>query len=363
MSKSTTNATPSFDHSQAETLGILVTNLGTPDAPTKTAVRRYLKQFLSDTRVIKTSKWLWWPILNLIILNTRPKRSAAAYAKVWTDDGSPLLHITQQQADALQQAFDDDEGHVQVQMAMRYGSPSIDNGLAALRGQGAQRILVLPLYPQYSATTIASTFDEVARCLQTSNWLPELRFVNHYHDHPAYIAALASSVQAHWKNQGQSEKLLLSFHGIPHEYFTDGDPYHCECQKTGRLLAEALGLNDDQWLLTFQSRLGPKKWLQPYTDKTLQALAKDGTKSLDILCPGFSADCLETLEEMAIENKHTFLKAGGEQYHYIPCLNDSPDHIAMLKGLAQQHMQGWPSEPTDETELAARAQRAAQLDA
>jgi ferrochelatase len=332
-----------YRHDSPDSLGILLVNLGTPDSPSTADVRRYLKEFLWDPRVVETSRPVWWLVLNGVILNTRPRRSAAAYAKVWTEQGSPLLVISEQQRAALQSALDEAlPGPVSVALAMRYGNPSIAAGLAELREAGARRVLVLPLYPQYSATTTASIFDAVTAELRTWRWLPELRFVNHYHDDPAYIAALADSVREHWAAHGQGEKLVLSFHGIPKAYFDAGDPYYCECQKTGRLLAEALGLSETQWLLTFQSRLGPKEWLRPYTDQTLQQLAGDGTRTVDVICPGFSADCLETLEEIAMENRDTFLAAGGEAYRYIACLNDRPAHIAQLAQLVQRHVQGWP---------------------
>lgn len=335
-----------FNHPQAEKIGLLLTNLGTPNSPTKKELRIYLKAFLSDKRVIKMSKLLWWPILNLVILNTRPKHSAKAYAKVWGEHRSPLYTIAKAQTKALQKWFQENDPKVEVVLAMRYGSPPIKQGLQQLAELGARRILVLPLYPQYSATTTASTFDAVANALKQCNWLPELRFVNHYHDFPAYIEALANSVRAHWEENGPAEKLLMSFHGIPEKYFTDGDPYYCECQKTGRLLAEALNLNQQQWALSFQSRLGPKQWLSPYTDETVKQLGATGTQSLDIICPGFSADCLETLEEMAMENREVFIQAGGKEYRYISCLNDSPEHIDAIAALARQHMQGWQQPPS-----------------
>jgi ferrochelatase len=336
-----------FRHDAADSLGILLVNLGTPDSPSPADVRRYLKEFLWDPRVVEMARPIWWLVLNGVILNTRPRRSAAAYAKVWTDEGSPLLVISKQQQAALQQQLSDTlPGPVHVALAMRYGNPSIATGLAELREAGARRVLVLPLYPQYSATTTASIFDAVTAELKNWRWLPELRFVNHYHDDPAYIAALADSVREHWAQHGQAEKLVMSFHGIPKEYFEAGDPYFCECQKTGRLLAEALGLSEQQWLLTFQSRLGPKEWLSPYTDQTLEQLGKGGTRTVDVICPGFAADCLETLEEIAMENRDTFLEAGGEGYRYIPCLNDRPDHIAQLGQLVQRHVQGWAEADT-----------------
>jgi ferrochelatase len=331
-----------YYHDQVAQIGILLVNLGTPDAPDRASVRRYLKEFLWDPRVVEMARPAWWLVLNGIILNTRPGRSAKAYQKVWTDEGSPLLVISHRQRAALAAAMLERFGcEVPVALGMRYGNPSIRAALKELRDAGARRILVMPLYPQYSATTTASIFDAVTAELRTWRWVPELRFINHYHDDPTYIAALKNSVEQHRAESGTADRLLLSFHGIPEEYFHKGDPYFCECQKTGRLLAESLDLTPHQWQLSFQSRLGPKQWLQPYTDHTLEALAKEGVKSVQVMCPGFSADCLETLEEVAMENRDIFLGAGGERYEYIPCLNDEPEHIAMLAGLAEQHMQGW----------------------
>ncbi len=342
-----------FSHSQPGKTGVLLVNLGTPDAPDRRSVRRYLKEFLWDRRVVELARPIWWLVLNLIILNTRPGRSAAAYQKVWTDQGSPLMVISQAQRDALARALADRD--MPVVLAMRYGNPSIAAGLEELRASGVRRLLVLPLYPQYSATTTASIFDAVTEQLRNWRWLPELRFVNHYHDRPAYIEALADAVREHQASHGVADKLLLSFHGIPQEYFHKGDPYFCECQKTGRLLAEALGLAPEQWQLSFQSRLGPKQWLQPYTDHTLEALAADGTKSVQVICPGFSADCLETLEEIAMENREVFIEAGGERYEYIPCLNDKPAHTAMLADLVAQHTQGWGTSSGEPEQVLQRA--------
>jgi len=351
-----------FSHDEADSLGILVTNLGTPDSHQPRAVRRFLKEFLWDPRVVEVPRPLWWLMLNLVILNTRPRRSAAAYAKIWTDEGSPLLVISEHEAQALQSQMDRQfDTPVKVVLAMRYGNPSIAAGLEQLRTAGARRILVLPLYPQYSASTTASTFDAVSLKLRHWRWLPELRFVNHYHDEPAYIEALAESVRDYWSVNGEPDKLVMSFHGIPKAYFLAGDPYFCECHKTARLLAEKLELTQHRWQLTFQSRLGPKEWLKPYTDHTLQALAKEGIRNVHVMCPGFSADCLETLEEIAMENRDTFLAAGGENYAYIPCLNDRPSHIAMLSELVVKHVKGWlPTQALSEQkeELAQRKARA-----
>jgi ferrochelatase len=350
-----------YHHDNPDCLGVLLTNLGTPDSPSPLDVRRYLQEFLWDPRVVEVARPIWWLVLNGIILNTRPRRSARAYARIWTDAGSPLLVASQQQRDALQATLNEAmPGTVQVTLAMRYGNPSIAAGLAELREAGARRVLVLPLYPQYSATTTASTFDAVTTELRSWRWLPELRFINHYHDDMQYITALADSVRSHWAEHGQAERLVMSFHGIPRAYFEAGDPYYCECQKTGRLLAKALGLEPQQWLMTFQSRLGGKEWLRPYTDQTLTQLGQEGVKRVDIICPGFAADCLETLEEIALENRDTFLAAGGEAYRYIPCLNDRPAHINALAQLVIQHSEGWPESLTaqDSAELHQRRQLA-----
>lgn len=332
-----------FKHDGKPCLGILLTNLGTPNAPTTTAVRKYLAEFLSDPRVVETPRAIWWLVLHGIILRTRPRRSAHAYGKIWTKDGSPLLSLANKQTQAIRKELANRiPGPVRVELAMRYGNPSIKSGLEKLRAAGAQRLLVLPLYPQYSATTTASTFDAVADVLKSWRRLPELRLVNHYHDQPGYIQALAESIRAHWQQHGQAEKLLFSFHGIPQDYFAAGDPYHCECHKTARLVAETLHLEKEQWLVTFQSRFGPRAWLEPYTDETLKQLALNGTRSVNVICPGFSADCLETLEEINIQYRAQFIACGGEQFIYIPALNDQPRHIKALADIIIQHCQGWP---------------------
>ncbi len=329
---------PVIDKSIPERLGVLLVNLGTPDSPATEDVRRYLAEFLSDTRVVESPRWLWWFILNGIILRTRPRRSAAAYASVWTDEGSPLMRVSQRQAEALQQQLDDRmDQPVRVVLAMRYGNPSIAAGLDQLRQANASRLLVLPLYPQYCAATTASVFDAVTAELQHWRRIPELRFINHYQDHPAYIRALADSVRTVWAREEQPERLLMSFHGIPQEYADGGDPYPQECRTTASLLAAELELSDDQWAVSFQSRMGRKPWIQPYTDKLLKAWGEEGVKRVHVICPGFAADCLETLEEIAVENRDYFLKAGGQSYHYIPALNESPGHIELMAELVQQH--------------------------
>ncbi|MFT7127580.1 MAG: ferrochelatase [Pseudoalteromonas tetraodonis] len=351
---------PDFSHKQHDKVGVLITNLGTPDAPKKADLKRYLKEFLSDPRVIEVPRLLWWMILNLVILNIRPSRSAKAYATVWTERGSPLLFHTQDQAEALRGKLQQKHGEsVVVDFAMRYGSPSIDSVIDKMLEQGVRKLLVLPLYPQYCASTTASTFDAVAASLSKKRLIPEIRFVNHYHDFPAYIQSLADKIRQHWEANGRADKLIFTYHGIPKRYLLSGDPYHCECYATSRLVAENLGLAKDEYLLSFQSRFGREEWLQPYTDKTLIALAREGVKSVQLVCPGFSSDCLETVEEIGIENRDYFLEAGGERYEYIPALNADPGHIEMMAELAEQHMQGWSG--CDDTAL--RAELAAELGA
>ncbi|SDM60992.1 ferrochelatase [Oryzisolibacter propanilivorax] len=323
---------------------VLLCNLGTPDAPTAPALRRYLAQFLGDPRVVEIPRLAWWPILHGIILRTRPRRSAAKYATVWTPEGSPLAVWTQRQATLLRGWLGEAGQHVAVQYAMRYGNPSIASQIDALQAAGVQRVLVLPLYPQYSSTTTASIFDDVAAFVRRARVYPELRFINSYHDHPAYIAALAASVRAHWAREGgPADKLVMSFHGIPERNVRLGDPYADECRTTARLLAEALDLDESRYAITFQSRFGPAQWLQPYTEPTLVALAQGGTKRVDVMCPGFPGDCLETLEEINDEAREAFLHAGGQEFRYIPCLNDSPAWIDALRAIAQQHLSGWPT--------------------
>lgn len=332
-----------YSHDTQPVTGVLITNLGTPDAPTREALQRYLGEFLWDPRVVDTQRVLWWLILHGIILRIRPARSARSYQKVWTEQGSPLLAISKRQAVALQALLKTKfSGPVVVALGMRYGNPSISSALQQLHAANVRRLLVLPLYPQYAASTTASTFDAVAEVLKTWRWLPELRMINHYHDEPAYIDALAKSIQEFRQTHGASERLIFSFHGLPERYLLLGDPYHCECHKTARLAAERLQLPDDSWQVTFQSRFGREEWLKPYTDHTLKSWAKAGVKSVDVICPGFSADCLETLEEIAMENRDIFLNAGGQKYHYIPALNDRPDHIQMLIGLVEKHTKFWP---------------------
>jgi ferrochelatase len=346
--------TPDYQHNTSDKIGVLLTNLGTPDAPTPKALKRYLKQFLSDPRVVEVPRLLWWFILNGIILQIRPRRSAKAYATVFTEQGSPLLFHTRQQAEAIAKAFaDDGNTDVVVDFAMRYGNPSFASVLDNMFAKGVRKILVLPLYPQYSAATSGSTFDELAKDFSQRRWLPDLRFISHYHDDASYINACVERIKAHWAEHGRADKLMFSYHGIPKRYLLNGDPYHCECYKSSRLIAEALQLNKDQYMTTFQSRFGREEWLKPYTDETLKALPAQGVKSVQVFCPGFAADCLETIEEIGEENREYFMHAGGEQYQYITALNNRPQHINALYQLIKDNLQGW--QVTDDANRALRA--------
>ena len=355
---------PEFRHGQPPRTAVLYCNLGTPDAPTPAAVRRYLAEFLSDARVVEIPRLLWMLILHGIVLRVRPAKSAAKYASVWTKEGSPLKVWTEKQARLLQ-GWLAQRGHpVRVRYAMRYGQTSIASQLDALKADGVTRVLILPAYPQYSATTTASVFDAVYAWAARTRLIPELRFVNHYHDDPLYIEALVKKVRKHWLDNGRADQLVMSFHGVPQRTLQLGDPYHCECFKTARLLADRLGLHKDQFKVTFQSRLGRAKWLEPYTEPSLIALARAGVASVDVVCPGFTSDCLETLEEINIEARKAFLTAGGKEFQYIACLNDQPEWINALCSVAQQHMGGWATQqPDDEAAPAAARSRAIALGA
>jgi protoporphyrin/coproporphyrin ferrochelatase len=329
-------------HAVAPRAAVLLVNLGTPEAPTAKAVRPYLKEFLSDRRVVEVPRPIWWLILNGIILPFRAPRSARAYASVWTEHGSPLLVNSRKLADQLQMQLHKTMPRVTVMLAMNYGKPSIDQAIDRLRAENIQRLLVVPMYPQYSATTTASVFDRVTRSLSRLRWLPEVRFINDYHREDKWLDAVAGRIAAFQRKHGQPDQLLFSFHGIPKRNLMAGDPYYCQCRASAGLIAERLELADSAWKLSFQSRLGKAEWLKPYTDKTLQTMAKNGVKRVQVVCPGFSIDCLETLEEIAMENRDEFMHAGGESLEYIPCLNDGNDHVAMLAGLVDKHTQGWP---------------------
>ena len=350
---------PPYPHGIPGRTAVLLVNLGTPEAPTPAAVRRYLRGFLSDRRVVEIPWALWWPILQGVILPFRPRVSAAKYAAIWTDQGSPLMVHSQQQALLLRGYLGDRGIDADVVLAMRYGEPSIAGALKTLAERYVERVLILPMYPQYSATTTASALDAVFAVLARRRNLPEVRWVKHFHDHAGYIGALRQSVLQHWSRHGRAQdrggKLVMSFHGVPKRTLRLGDPYHCECQKTARLLAEALALTSDEYVVTFQSRFGRAEWLGPYTAPTLQTLARGGAASVDVICPGFPADCLETLEEIAIEGRATFMAAGGSEFHYIPSLNGAPAFISALVDLCAQHMHGWP---TERSMIESRAQQA-----
>lgn len=310
--------------------GILLVNLGTPTAPTSTAVRRFLREFLSDPRVVSIPKPIWWVILNAVVLTRRPCPVAEKYAKIWMEEGSPLMVHSQSIADKLQQVLSKD---FSVKLAMRYGEPSIKNQLREFKQQGVKKIMVLPLYPQYAESTTSSVFDAVTKELNTWRIVPDLTFISNYFDHPSYIAAIEQQIKTHWAKNGRAEKLIFSFHGLPKRRIKQGSPYQSQCEQTVDLVVQQLDLEPESWQLVYQSRFGREEWLQPYCDKTLAQLPQEGCKSVDVICPGFSVDCLETLEEIKITNKEIFLQAGGESFSYIPALNDSPMQIDLLSRL------------------------------
>ena len=343
---------PPFTHGTPLSTGVLLINLGTPDEPTPAAVRRYLKQFLSDTRVVEIPKAIWWIILNLIILNVRPAKSAKKYATIWTKEGSPLRIYTARQTQMLRGFLGEKiKSPLKVEYAMRYGNPSMASAIDKLKAANCDNILVLPLYPQYAASTTASTMDELGRVLAEMRNVPGIRFVRSFHDHPAYIKAIAKNVLAEWMKIGRpnfaTDKLLMTFHGVPKFHLVKGDPYHCQCHKSARLIAEELGVKKGDYVVTFQSRFGKTEWLQPYTDKTLETLGAAGTKRIDVICPGFAADCLETLEEIAMEAKETFLHAGGKTFNYIPVANDTQAYVGALAAIVQEELVGWVSADWD----------------
>ena len=343
-----------FDHADQDKIGVLITNLGTPEAPTKGALRIYLRQFLSDPRVVEIPRLVWMMILHGIILNVRPAKSAEAYASVWSDEGSPLMVHTKNQAEALSKVFSDDKDVV-VDFAMRYGEPSVSSAITRLLDSGVRKLLVLPLYPQYSGSTTASTFDAISDDFKKRRWLPDFRFVSHYHDRSDYIAAVAGKIRAHWEEHGRADKLVFSFHGVPKSYLENGDPYHCECHKSSRLIAEQLGLTSDQYKVVFQSRFGFAEWLQPYCDETMKALPAEGVKSVQLVCPGFSSDCLETIEEIDVENREYFMEAGGERFEYIPALNSDALHIDMLASIVRENLANWQVQVDDQRPLRAQS--------
>ncbi|MDD5180194.1 MAG: ferrochelatase [Gallionellaceae bacterium] len=336
---------PAYTHGTPAKTAVLLVNLGTPDAPTPQAVKAYLREFLGDPRVVEMPRPIWWLILNGIILNTRPKKSAAKYASIWMPEGSPLKVHTERQTNLLQGYLGERTKGVVVDYAMRYGNPSIPGVLAKLKAQNCQRILLAPLYPQYAASTTATVCDAVFSDLLQMRNIPELRTIKNFHDHPGYIKATAQNIRDYWTLHGRPDKLVMSFHGLPRYTLDKGDPYHCECHKSARLIAEELGLNKEQYLVAFQSRFGRAEWLKPYTAATLQELGKQKMKRVDMVCPGFVADCLETLEEIALEVREDFLHAGGGEYHYIPCLNERPDWIHALTDIVLDNLHGWLDKP------------------
>ena len=348
---------PPYQHGDPLRVGILLVNLGTPEAPTGKALRPYLKQFLSDRRVVEIPRIIWWLILNGIILNIRPRKSAEKYAQIWTEEGSPLYVHTRNQAKLLQGYLSTRiNSPYAVEFAMRYGNPSVASAIQKLKARNCNRILVMPLYPQYAASSSASAMDDIWRSLLRMRNVPAIRTIRNYHDHPSYIAALAESVRQHWAQNGKPEKLIMSFHGVPRYTLDKGDPYHCECHKTSRLLAEALQLDKSQYMVCFQSRFGKAEWLKPYLAPTLEVLGKQKMKRIDVICPGFSSDCLETLEEIAMEGKETFQHNGGGEYHYIPALNERDRWIHALTDIALENLQGWVSADWDEKRASEEAE-------
>jgi len=348
---------PAYTHGSQAKVGILLANLGTPDAPTAKALRPYLKQFLMDRRVVEIPRLIWWFILRGIILVIRPKKSAEKYASIWDKDGSPLMVYAQRQKALFEtQLASRINTPFAVELGMTYGNPSMQSAIESLKAQGCDRILVFPLYPQYAASSTAAALDAVWRVLLQLRNVPAIRTIKHYHDHPRYIQALASHITTYWQQHGQPEKLVMSFHGVPKFHLLKGDPYHCECHKTARLLAEALGLSKAQYEVAFQSRFGRQEWLQPYLANTLDALGKQQLKRIDVVCPGFSSDCLETLEEIAMEGKHLFQSVGGGDYHYIPALNSEAVWIEAMQDIALEHLQGWVSNEFDAVKAEADAQ-------
>lgn len=341
------NTEPSYTHGTPEKTAVLLINLGTPDAPTAKAVKPYLRQFLSDPRVVEIPKAIWWLILNGIILNIRPKKSAAKYASIWMQEGSPLKVNTERQAQQLQINLQQQLGNIPllVDYAMSYGNPSVPSVLAKLKAQNCQRILLLPLYPQYAASATASALDAAYTALLKTRNMPAVRSIKHFHDDAGYIKASAQNIRDYWDIHGRPEMLVMSFHGVPQYTLEKGDPYHCECLKSGRLIAEELGLTQDQYKISFQSRFGKAEWIKPYTTATLIELGRKKTHRVDVVCPGFVADCLETLEEIAQEGREDFQHAGGGEYNYIPCLNDRPQWINALTDLALENLQGWLTQP------------------
>ncbi len=336
------NDEPKLTHDQPQKVGILLANLGTPDAPTAKALKPYLQQFLHDRRVIEIPRFIWCWILHCIILVVRPKKSAEKYASIWLDEGSPLLVYANRQRNLLESKLKESlDTPFKIELGMSYGNPSMQSAIEKLKAARCNKILVLPLYPQYAASSTAAAFDSVWKVLLKMRNVPAIRTIKHYHDHPDYIAAIAKQIQSHWDAHGKPAKLVMSFHGVPRFHIDKGDPYLCECQKTGRLIGEALGLSKDEYQVAFQSRFGRQEWLKPYLAQTLATLGKAKTERIDVICPGFSSDCLETLEEIAMEGKEIFQTNGGGDYHYIPALNDNANWIDAMHTITLENLQGW----------------------
>lgn len=345
---------PGYPHQSKQRLGILLANLGTPDSPEPGAVRRFLAQFLWDPRVVEAPRWFWWLALHGVILRVRPAKSSHAYRQIWTEAGSPLLIHSSALARAIQDRLIDSD--TVVALGMTYGNPSLTAALDELQAKGARRVLILPLYPQYSGTTTASVFDRVTSELQRWRRVPELRFVMSYADEPEYISAIATTIRHLWQSNQQAH-LLFSFHGVPKRYLLDGDPYYCQCRKTARLVADQLELAKSEWSVSFQSQVGREEWLKPYTDELLLEYAQRGPKRVTVVCPGFATDCLETLEEIAIRNRNAFLSSGGESFDYVPALNASELQVSLIMKIIERHTHSWHVQET-QAELAARRERA-----
>lgn len=347
------NPEPDFKHGDQLKVGILLANLGTPDAPTARALKPYLRQFLMDKRVVEIPRFIWWWILNCIILVIRPSKSAEKYAQVWTKDGSPLLVYAKKQRQMLQGYLGQKiKSPFVIELGMSYGNPSMQSAIENLKAQHCDKILVFPLYPQYAASSTAASLDAVWKTLLKMRNVPAIRTIRQYHDHPAYINAMAKSIRAYWSKNGKPEQLIMSFHGVPKVHLTKGDPYHCACHKTARLIAETLELNEKQYQVAFQSRFGKQEWLKPYLAETLETLGQAKTKRIDVVCPGFSSDCLETLEEIAMEGKEIYQSNGGGEYHYIPALNAQEPWIHAMTDIALEHLQGWVHEEWDANAVA-----------
>ena len=344
---------PAFSHGDSPRIGVLLVNLGTPDAATPQALRRYLAEFLWDPRVVEIPRAIWWFILNLIILPLRPRASAAKYASIWSAEGSPLRVHTERVTDILKGRLQNRFGDsVVIDYAMRYGRPSVSDAIASLRVLHCDRLLVIPMYPQFAGSTTASVCDAVFDALKARRVVPELRMLRNFHDRPDYIAALAASIREYWDEHGEPDKLVMSFHGVPRRSLDLGDMYHCECHKTGRLVAQRLGLAEGRWKVCFQSRFGKAEWLKPYTAPTLVEMAEAGVGRVDVVCPGFVADCLETLEEIAMEGREEFLEHGGREYHYIPCLNQREDWVDTLERMIDEQTADWRARQPGAAQLA-----------